>query len=80
MHRSTDRILTTHAGSLPRPAALTHLYAERARGAVVDPAKIEEAGRTALRWVVPKQRDAGIDIGTTVSSSAKRSFSMSSVG
>jgi len=63
MHRSTDRILTTHAGSLPRPAALTHLYAERARGAVVDPAKIEEAGRTALRWVVPKQRDAGIDIG-----------------
>src|SRR5581483_11668658 len=63
MQRSTDRILTTHAGSLPRPAALTHLYAERARGATVDPAKIEEAGRAALRWVVPKQRDASIDIG-----------------
>jgi 5-methyltetrahydropteroyltriglutamate--homocysteine methyltransferase len=63
MQRSTDRILTTHAGSLPRPAALTHLYAERARGAAVDPAKIDEAGRAALRWVVPKQREAGIDIG-----------------
>ena len=63
MQRSVNRILTTHAGSLPRPAALTHLYAERARGAAVDPAKIEDAGRAALRWVVPKQREAGIDIG-----------------
>ena len=63
MQRSEHRILTTHAGSLPRPAALTHLYAERARGAAVDPATIEDAGRAALRWVVPKQREAGIDIG-----------------
>ncbi len=63
MQRSEHRILTTHAGSLPRPAALTHLYADRARGAAVDPAAIEQAGRAALRWVVPKQREAGIDIG-----------------
>lgn len=63
MLRSTSRILTTHAGSLPRPAGLTRLYAERARGASVDPATIEQAGRAALRWVVPKQLEAGIDIG-----------------
>jgi 5-methyltetrahydropteroyltriglutamate--homocysteine methyltransferase len=63
MLRSESRILTTHAGSLPRPSALTHLYAERARGVPVDPVTIEQAGRVALRWVVPKQRDSGIDIG-----------------
>ncbi len=63
MLRSDGRILTTHAGSLPRPASLTHLYAERARGAATDPAAIEAEGRAALRWVVPKQVEAGIDIG-----------------
>jgi 5-methyltetrahydropteroyltriglutamate--homocysteine methyltransferase len=62
MQRSEHRILTTHAGSLPRPSALTHLYAERARGNAVDAAVIDDAGRAALRWVVPKQREAGIDI------------------
>jgi 5-methyltetrahydropteroyltriglutamate--homocysteine methyltransferase len=63
MLRSETRILTTHAGSLPRPAELTQLYARRARGASVDPAAIEQAGQAALRWVVPKQLEAGIDIG-----------------
>jgi 5-methyltetrahydropteroyltriglutamate--homocysteine methyltransferase len=63
MRRSEDRILTTHAGSLPRPGELTRLYARRARGEPVDPAAIEREGRSALRWVVPKQLQAGIDIG-----------------
>ncbi len=63
MHTSRDRILTTHAGSLPRPAALTHLYVQRARGEAVDPAAIEAEGQAALRWVVPKQVEAGVDIG-----------------
>ena len=63
MLRSETRILTTHAGSLPRPAALTHLYAERARGVPVDPVTVERAGQAALRWVVPKQLECGIDIG-----------------
>ena len=38
MLHSTDRILTTHTGSLPRPAALTDLYARRAAGETVDEA------------------------------------------
>jgi 5-methyltetrahydropteroyltriglutamate--homocysteine methyltransferase len=63
MQRSTERILTTHTGSLPRPAALTHLYARRAAGEAVDEAALAAAGRQALAWVVPKQLDCGIDIG-----------------
>ena len=63
MQRSTDRILTTHTGSLPRPAALTQLYAERSRGKNVDADEIARAGKEALRWIVPKQREAGIDVG-----------------
>ncbi len=63
MQRSAERILTTHTGSLPRPAELTRLYARRAGGEAVDEAALAEAGRRALRWVLPKQLDCGIDIG-----------------
>ena len=63
MQRSQDRILTTHTGSLPRPSALTRLYAMRSRGEVVDSAEIDRIGHAALEEVVPKQIKAGIDIG-----------------
>jgi 5-methyltetrahydropteroyltriglutamate--homocysteine methyltransferase len=63
MHRSEDRILTTHTGSLPRPAELTRLYARASRGEPVDPATLAAAGRAALEWVVPQQIAAGIDVG-----------------
>jgi 5-methyltetrahydropteroyltriglutamate--homocysteine methyltransferase len=63
MQRSTSRILTTHTGSLPRPRELTRLYALRARGEAVDAAAIERAGLEAVKAVVRKQRDAGIDVG-----------------
>jgi 5-methyltetrahydropteroyltriglutamate--homocysteine methyltransferase len=63
MRRSDERILTTHAGSLPRPPGLVRLYARRAAGEAVDPAALEAAGREALRWIVPKQIAAGIDVG-----------------
>jgi 5-methyltetrahydropteroyltriglutamate--homocysteine methyltransferase len=63
MQRSRDRILTTHTGSLPRPAGLTKLYARRSRGEEVDSAEIEQAGHAALQEIVPKQIQAGIDIG-----------------
>ena len=61
MQRSADRILTTHAGSLPRPRELTRLYALRARGETVDAAEIDRAGRDAVAAVVRKQHAAGID-------------------
>jgi 5-methyltetrahydropteroyltriglutamate--homocysteine methyltransferase len=63
MQRSTSRILTTHTGSLPRPRELTRLYALRARGEAVDAAEIDRAGREAVRTIVRKQHDAGIDVG-----------------
>src|SRR4051812_23971994 len=58
-----DRILTTHTGSLPRPAHLTALYVERQKGNTVDPARIKTEGREAVRAIVPQQAEAGIDIG-----------------
>jgi 5-methyltetrahydropteroyltriglutamate--homocysteine methyltransferase len=63
MQRSNSRILTTHTGSLPRPRDLTLLYAARARGDAVDAAEIDRTGQQAVRAVVRKQRDAGIDVG-----------------
>ena len=63
MQRSTQRILTTHTGSLPRPEALTQLYVKRSRGEPADPGEIERIGRDAVRDVVARQRDAGIDVG-----------------
>jgi 5-methyltetrahydropteroyltriglutamate--homocysteine methyltransferase len=63
MRHSTDRILTTHTGSLPRPRELMRLYVQRARGEAVDRAAIERAGADAVAGIVEKQRDAGIDVG-----------------
>ncbi|MGB6535436.1 MAG: cobalamin-independent methionine synthase II family protein [Xanthobacteraceae bacterium] len=63
MQRSDSRIVTTHTGSLPRPRALTRLYALRARGETLDAAEIDRLGRDAVRAAVRKQRDAGIDVG-----------------
>ena len=57
------RILTTHTGSLPRPPELTRLYVRRARGEAIDPAELDRLGKAALRHVVDKQIEAGIDIG-----------------
>ena len=52
MQRSEHRILTTHAGSLPRPAELTRLFARRAGGETVDESAIETQGRAAVRDIV----------------------------
>jgi 5-methyltetrahydropteroyltriglutamate--homocysteine methyltransferase len=56
------RILTTHAGSLPRPAALTQLFTQRAHGDRVDEEALAAAGREAVALVVAKQRAVGIDV------------------
>ncbi len=63
MRRSDERILTTHTGSLPRPAELTRLLVRRARGELVDPAELERLGQVALRGIVRKQAQSGVDIG-----------------
>jgi 5-methyltetrahydropteroyltriglutamate--homocysteine methyltransferase len=62
MRRSEDRILTTHTGSLPRPAELTRLFVRRARGESVDPAELDRLGKDALRGILRKQIEAGVDL------------------
>jgi 5-methyltetrahydropteroyltriglutamate--homocysteine methyltransferase len=56
--RSTDRILTTHVGSLPRPAALLALANDRRN----NERAYEEQLAEAVKGIVRKQRDHGIDI------------------
>ena len=62
MQRSEGRILTTHAGSLPRPAALTSLFARRVNGEAVDAGEIEAQGRAAVRAIVAQQIETGLDV------------------
>src|SRR5438309_1926271 len=63
MQWSTERILTTHTGSLPRPPELTQLYVQRARGGEIDRDELDRLGKAALGRIVDKQVEAGIDIG-----------------
>ena len=63
MLHSTDRILTTHTGSLPRPRQLLELYGRRSRGETVDAEAIATAGREAMRAAVKRQVEIGIDVG-----------------
>jgi 5-methyltetrahydropteroyltriglutamate--homocysteine methyltransferase len=62
MKKSTDRILTTHVGSLPRPDDLIELMFARAQGKPVNPELLERTTQAAVDQVVAKQRDAGIDV------------------
>lgn len=61
MH-STDRILTTHAGSLPRPNDVVEMVRARARGDRRDDAADAARLREAVAEVVRKQADIGLDI------------------
>ena len=62
MKTSRDRILTTHVGSLPRPAAVATVLFERDRGELRDPAGAEKIIRDAVAAVVRRQVETGIDI------------------
>ena len=64
MKISTDRILTTHVGSLPRPASLEAKLLARERGEL-DAASLDampDEITTAVRDVVKRQADLGISI------------------
>jgi 5-methyltetrahydropteroyltriglutamate--homocysteine methyltransferase len=57
-----DRILTTHAGSLPRPTDLIELIWAKMDGQEVDRVQLEDRMRSAVAEVVAKQRELGIDV------------------
>ena len=62
MKRSTDRFLTTHTGSLPRPDDLIRMMFAKEEGVPVDRAALAARIRAAVAEVVRKQAEAGVDI------------------
>ncbi|HEV8679123.1 MAG TPA: cobalamin-independent methionine synthase II family protein [Stellaceae bacterium] len=62
MKRSTDRILTTHAGSLPRPDDLRAMIMKKQQGEAIDDGAFAARVKTAIAETVKRQTDAGIDI------------------
>ena len=62
MIRSTDRILTTHVGSLPRPDDLIQIMFAKEEGNPVDRDALADRVKSAVNEVVSNQIEAGIDI------------------
>ena len=62
MKRSTERILTTHTGSLPRPPDLTAMLESMDAGSVLDPAAFDGRVRRAVADIVRQQVDVGVDV------------------
>jgi 5-methyltetrahydropteroyltriglutamate--homocysteine methyltransferase len=63
MHRSEERMLTTHVGSLPRNPKLRDLLVRQDRGEAIDAVELEHEIEAAVQRVVQKQLEVGIDIG-----------------
>src|ERR1700734_2323012 len=60
---SRDRILTTHVGSLPRNERLSELLVRREADEPYEEAELDAEMDKAVRHVVAKQKEAGIDSG-----------------
>src|SRR5262245_9058441 len=63
MRGSERRILTTHAGSLPRSAAMTQAFIRQSRGETVDATELAALVAASTRRVIEQQRAAGVDVG-----------------
>ncbi|PWU08988.1 MAG: epoxyalkane--coenzyme M transferase [Terriglobia bacterium] len=62
MKTSTERILTTHVGSLPRPQAVVDLLFAQDRGEPYDPNDFDRVMGDAVHDIIRRQIDAGVDI------------------
>ncbi|HEX9463379.1 MAG TPA: cobalamin-independent methionine synthase II family protein [Alphaproteobacteria bacterium] len=62
MKLSTDRILTTHVGSLPRPKPMLELILAKEEGRAVDPAAFDAQAAGSVDEIVAAQVTAGVDI------------------
>ena len=62
MKQSHERILTTHVGSLPRSKAVTDVVFALENNQEIDKAEAEKVIRRAVRQVVIRQADTGIDV------------------
>lgn len=61
MQRSTDRILTTHAGSIPRGEPLGAMLIDQEQGKTVDRARLDELADARVAHVLKKEAEVGID-------------------
>jgi 5-methyltetrahydropteroyltriglutamate--homocysteine methyltransferase len=62
MQRSSERFLTTHTGSLPRPEDLIRIMYAKESGVPVDPAALAARVKAAVAELVEKQIAAGVDL------------------
>ena len=62
MRMSTDRILTSHVGSLPRPQDVVDLLFAQDREEAYDPRHFDQVMRDRVREVIQLQKEAGVDI------------------
>ena len=63
MLMSTDRILVTHVGSLPRPPTLSALLIRQEAGERIDVSELARQVEIATAHVIEKQVEAGVDVG-----------------
>jgi len=62
MKRNTDRILTTHVGSLVRPPGVVEIMRAKESGQAYNQEELASRVRISVREVVQKQTEAGVDI------------------
>jgi 5-methyltetrahydropteroyltriglutamate--homocysteine methyltransferase len=62
MKTSTDRILTTHVGSIPRPESIRALLRARVSGRTIDEAQLAARVAEAVTAVVRQQAEVGLDV------------------
>ena len=63
MQTSSHKILTTHAGSLPRPRSLVALHRAKFEGTAVSNTNLSQAITDATRHIIQKQVEVGINVG-----------------
>jgi 5-methyltetrahydropteroyltriglutamate--homocysteine methyltransferase len=63
MLNSSDRILVSHVGSLPRPEVLSDLLIRQEAGETIDTAELARQVETATAHVIDQQVEAGVDVG-----------------
>ena len=74
MADSENRILTTHAGSLPRPKELAEMLGRESRHEPVDDAALEQQIAESTKRVIARQLECGIDIGNNGEQSRESFF------
>lgn len=62
MKASTDRILTTHVGSLPRPPAVVDCLLRKEKGEEIEDAQFARTMRQGVLDIVRRQAQVDIDV------------------